>query len=82
MQLLAARTSNGSASAIDNTSFLQSIYCWGTFDGCTVTLEGSPNNTDWFTLTSFTAKGVKCIGVNARFLAARYPAQALRPASI
>lgn len=68
MQLFAARTTNGSATATENTSYLQTVYCWGTFDGATVTIEGSPNNTEWFSLTSFTAKGVKGIGVNARYL--------------
>lgn len=68
MQLLSARTTNGSGTSIENYSYLQSVYCWGTFDGATVTLEGSPDNSEWFTLTSFSVKGVKGIGVNARYL--------------
>lgn len=39
---------------------LRSIYCFGTFDGATVTVEVSPDNgTTWFAidLVSFTAKG-------------------------
>lgn len=68
MQLFAARTTNGSGIATPNTSYLQTVYCWGTFDGATVTLEGSPDSTEWFPLTSFTGKAVKGIGLNARFL--------------
>ncbi len=68
MYLLNARTTNGSGTAHENYSYLQSVYCWGTFNGATVTLEGSPDNTEWFSIATFTAKGVKGIGVNARYL--------------
>lgn len=68
MYLLNARTTNGSGTAQQNYSYLQSIYCWGTFDGATVTLEGSPDNTEWFPILTFAAKGVKGVGINARYL--------------
>lgn len=68
MYLLNDRTSNGAGTAHENYSYLQTIYCWGTFDGAVVTLEGSPDNNEWFTLTSFAEKGVRGIGVNARYL--------------
>ncbi len=68
MFLLQARTTNGSGTAMENTSYLQSVYCWGTFDGATVTLEASPDNSEWFTIVTCTAKSVRGIGVNARFL--------------
>ncbi len=68
MQLLQARTTNGSGTAVDNTAYLQTVFCSGTFGGATVTLEASPDNSDWFSIVSFTTKSVKGVGINARFL--------------
>ncbi len=68
MKLLDTATANGAGEARENTSYLQTVFCWGTFDGATVTLEASPNNSDWFTVLSLSEKAVKGVGLNARFL--------------
>jgi hypothetical protein len=70
MQLLQAATSNTTTAVHENYSYLQTVFCWGTFNGATVTLQGSPEGTEWFDITSFTAKGVIGIGLSVRFLRA------------
>lgn len=70
MRLLQAVTSNTTTTAEENYSYLQTVYCWGTFGGATVTLQGSPDGSEWFDLISFSAKQVVGIGLSARYLRA------------
>lgn len=70
MQLLSQATTNGNSTAHENYAYLQTIYCWGTFDGATITLQASPNNSEWFDVASFTQKTVRGVGLNARYLRA------------
>lgn len=68
MEIFNARTTNGATGSLPNHSYLQSVYCWGNFDGATVSLEASPDGTEWFSVLSFTQKGIKGMGIKARFL--------------
>lgn len=70
MQLLQSATSNITTSAQENYSYLQTIYCYGTFGGASVLLQGSPNGIEWFDLVTFTTKQVVGIGLNVRHLRA------------
>lgn len=68
---LAGGAWDGTANTVDNYVYLNKIkttsdpqvvtvYCWGTFDGATVTLRCKPDvndsNAEWHDLKSFTAK--------------------------
>lgn len=46
---------------------VDSVYVWGTFDGATVTIQYSPDGTEWFDPeeNSFTAKAASAIELNA-----------------
>lgn len=73
MLLTASNNATGTAVPIPGpthryTNHLFSFYAWGTFGGGTVTIEISPDNTNWFAPTgmTFTAAGAK----NAEFKAA------------
>jgi hypothetical protein len=70
MQLLQANTTNITTSAQENYSYLQTVFCFGTFNGATITLQGSPDGAEWFDLVSFTTKQVMGIGLSVRFLRA------------
>ena len=67
MQVFVGRTTNGDSAVVTDFSFLNSVYCWGVFDGATVTLRGSLDNVEWFDLATFTAKGVTGLGVKAPY---------------
>jgi hypothetical protein len=70
MQLLQANTTNITTAAQENYSYLQTVFCFGTFNGATVALQGSPDGSEWFDIASFTAKQVIGIGLSVRFLRA------------
>jgi|LakMenEpi03Aug12_release.lakeMendotaPanAssembly.Ray.scaffolds.fasta_scaffold750303_2 hypothetical protein len=68
MQIFQNVTINSTSDAQENYSYLQTVYCYGVFAGANVTLQGSPNGTEWFDLVTFTAKEVIGIGLSVRFL--------------
>jgi hypothetical protein len=37
------------------------VYAFGTFDGCTVNLQVSPDGTNWVTVYSFVSEGAKLV---------------------
>lgn len=56
----------------------RTVFIFGTFGSGTVTLEGSPNNTDWFVLSdpqgnaiSKTDKAVEAVAENAPYIRAQ-----------
>lgn len=68
MQILQNISTNSIGISQENYSYLQTVYCYGTFAGAMVILQGSPNGTEWFDLVSFSEKEVVGIGLSVRFL--------------
>jgi len=75
--LLNARTTSGNGTAITlkrplNVPREGSIFIFGTFDGCTVTLQDSMDGTEWFDLPSgaFTVKSRVNLQTHAKQLRA------------
>jgi hypothetical protein len=76
--LLDAATGNGSGDVAGGAALaaypVKNIWCWGTFDGCTATVEVSPDNSNWFDALdangdplAFTSKGVKAVDARAAY---------------
>lgn len=59
-------TSGSEAKVLQN--YFSTLFVWGTFGGATVTIEASPNGTEWFTVPdlSITEKYLGNIDVAAR----------------
>jgi hypothetical protein len=70
MIILQNVTSNSTSQAQENYSYLQTVYCFGTFGGANVNLQGSPDGVEWFDLINFTNKEVVGIGLSVRFFRA------------
>jgi len=49
---------------------IRTVYCWGTFGGATVTVEVSPDGSNWFSVTglSFTSADAINMEVRARYV--------------
>lgn len=71
MRLLDSVDSNVTSAVEENYSYLQTIFVWGSFNGATVSLQGSPDGQEWFELASFNGKEVLGIGLNVRYLRAQ-----------
>jgi hypothetical protein len=67
MLLLSARTTDGSGSSVivrhqnRGGTPVFTAMAFGTFDGATVTLEVSPDGTEWVSAYAFTSEEVKLI---------------------
>jgi hypothetical protein len=68
MIILENITHNYASEAQENFSYLQTVYCYGSFAGASVNLQGSPNGTEWFDLVTFNSKEVIGIGLSVRYL--------------
>lgn len=75
-KLLDEVTADGNGAAVDWRKFDKpkpdTVYCWGTFGGATVTLQASPDGTNWLDVTddyddpiTFTAAGIVAVQMSA-----------------
>lgn len=70
MKLLEHATTNCITESCASFDYLHSVFCFGSFDGATAILEGSPDNKEWFCLASFSAKGMSSITLCVYFVRA------------
>lgn len=77
--LLSARTTDGNGTALTMNStgsrlnsMIHTVYVYGTFDGCTVKLQASLDNSTWIDITSasYTAATIANITINTNYIRA------------
>jgi hypothetical protein len=77
--LLDARTTDGNGTALPLNatgsrlnSMIHTVYVYGTFDGCTVKIQASLDNSTWIDITnaSYTTAKVDNITINTNYIRA------------